>query len=83
MRLDAAALPKQAYDTVFFGGGTPSILPVGAVTMLMDALRASFEIMPDAEITIEANPGTLNGTKLREYRAAGINRCLLYTSRCV
>ena len=74
MRLDAAALPKQAYDTVFFGGGTPSILPVGAVTMLMDALRASFEIMPDAEITIEANPGTLNGTKLREYRAAGINR---------
>lgn len=74
MRLDAAALPKQAYDTVFFGGGTPSILPVGAVAMLMDALRASFEIMPDAEITIEANPGTLNGTKLREYRAAGINR---------
>lgn len=74
MRLDAAALPKQAYDTVFFGGGTPSILPVGAVAILMDALRASFEIMPDAEITIEANPGTLNGTKLREYRAAGINR---------
>lgn len=42
--------------------------------MLMDALHASFEIMPDAEITIEANPGTLNETKLREYRAAGINR---------
>ena len=74
MRLDAAALPKQAYDTVFFGGGTPSILPAGAVAMLMDALHASFEIMPDAEITIEANPGTLNETKLREYRAAGINR---------
>ena len=74
MRLAAAALPKQTYDTVFFGGGTPSILPVGAVKLLLDTLRASYEITPNAEITIEANPGTLDAEKLREYRDAGINR---------
>lgn len=77
MRLCAAALPNQAYDTVFFGGGTPSILPEGAVPLLLDALHASFEIAPGAEITIEANPGTLNTAKLREYREAGINRLSL------
>ncbi len=74
MRLSAAALPKQQYDTVFFGGGTPSILPEGAVAVLLDALRASFEIVRGAEITIEANPGTLTAGKLREYRDAGVNR---------
>ena len=74
MRLCAAALPRQTYDTVFFGGGTPSILPEGAISLLLQSLRDSFEIAPTAEITIEANPGTLDAAKLHEYKAAGINR---------
>lgn len=74
MRLCAAELPAQQYATVFFGGGTPSILPEGAIAMLMDALRASFAIAGNAEITIEANPGTLTAEKLKEYHNAGINR---------
>lgn len=74
IRLCGETLPKLEYDTVFFGGGTPSILPQGAIAMLLDALRASFSIAPGAEITIEANPGTLSEDKLKEYRSAGVNR---------
>ena len=73
-RLSAAALPKREYESVFFGGGTPSILPVGAISLLLHALKESFTVLPDAEITIEANPGTLTEEKLKEYKAAGINR---------
>ena len=84
MRLCAAALPRQTYDTVFFGGGTPSILPEGAISLLLQSLRDSFEIAPTAEITIEANPGTLDAAKLHEYKAAGINRLSMVTKheRC-
>ena len=74
IRLSAAALPKREYESVFFGGGTPSILPVGAISLLLHALKESFTVLPDAEITIEANPGTLTEEKLKEYKAAGINR---------
>ncbi|MBE5785775.1 MAG: radical SAM family heme chaperone HemW [Clostridiales bacterium] len=74
MRLSAAALPKREYGSVFFGGGTPSILPVGAISLLLHTLKENFAIAPDAEITIEANPGTLTDEKLKEYKTAGINR---------
>ena len=74
IRLSAAALPKREYESVFFGGGTPSILPVGAISLLLHTLKESLTVLPDAEITIEANPGTLTEEKLKEYKAAGINR---------
>lgn len=66
--------PGYMVDTVFIGGGTPSILPPGAVSSLMDSLRSAFDIEADAEITIESNPKTLTREKLLEYRRAGINR---------
>lgn len=60
--------------SVFFGGGTPSLLPPGAVTRIMEALRRCYHMTPDAEVTIEANPGTVTRDKLQEYITAGINR---------
>ena len=64
----------EMYDTVFFGGGTPSLLEAEQMVRLLDRLRSRFEIRPDAEITMEANPGTVTEERLRAFRAAGINR---------
>lgn len=60
--------------TIFFGGGTPSILSGGQMKEIFDALRDVFEIQADAEITMEANPGTVTEENLLAYRACGINR---------
>lgn len=60
--------------SVFIGGGTPSILDEGLITNIMAFIRKSFKLEKDAEITIEANPGTLMHQKLIGYKAAGINR---------
>ena len=60
--------------TVFFGGGTPSILPGQAIFRIMEALREKFSFRKGAEITLEANPGTVDKEKLSFYRKAGINR---------
>ena len=61
-------------DTVFFGGGTPSLLSVSSFEKILSAIRQAFAIDCDAEITIEANPGTLTEEKLRAYKSAGVNR---------
>lgn len=61
-------------STVFFGGGTPSILPGEKISDLMDVMRSRFCMDPDAEVTIECNPGTVDAEKLKSYRNAGINR---------
>ncbi len=63
-----------SFDTLYIGGGTPSVLTPGDIGRIMEAAGRSFEILPDAEMTIEANPGTLSLEKLREYRRAGVNR---------
>ena len=70
---------KEAYQvsSVFFGGGTPSILPGERIAELMELLHREFQIEPDAEVTIECNPGTADAEKLRAYREAGINRLSL------
>ncbi len=60
--------------TIFFGGGTPSLLSVAQITRLLAACRRHFAIDADAEITLEANPGTLSQEQLVGLRAAGINR---------
>lgn len=60
--------------TVFFGGGTPSVLEGEQIATIMDTLRERFEIAKDAEITIECNPGTATKDKMIQWRAAGINR---------
>lgn len=60
--------------TIFFGGGTPSLLTVEQVAALLDACREAFELDVDAEVSLEANPGALEYGHLNELRAAGINR---------
>ena len=63
--------------TIFFGGGTPSLLTVTQIKRLLHACRAAFALDEDAEITLEANPGTLTLEQLVGLRAAGINRLSL------
>ena len=60
--------------SVFFGGGTPSLLSGEELTGILSSLRQQFVFAKDAEITMEANPGTLSRENLRLYRAAGVNR---------
>lgn len=60
--------------SIFFGGGTPSVLPDGCIADILAAVRDCFDIADDAEITMECNPGTVNESRLSEYRAAGVNR---------
>ncbi len=67
-------LRERRVDSIFFGGGTPSQLPAGWLCEILSAVRDSFTVTEDAEITIESNPGTLNGKNLTLYREAGINR---------
>jgi oxygen-independent coproporphyrinogen-3 oxidase len=62
------------YETVFFGGGTPSLLSPSDVEHILAILSRRFELTPDAEITIETNPGTVNLEKLKAFRSAGVNR---------
>jgi len=60
--------------TIFFGGGTPSLLPLEAYTEIFNALRGHFALTPDCEITMEANPGTVSRAYLEGARALGFNR---------
>jgi len=61
-------------DTVFFGGGTPSLLEPREVKAVIDICRDSFSVSADAEITLEANPETVTPKRLEAFRAAGVNR---------
>lgn len=69
-------LPSGSYEvsTVFFGGGTPSLFPGEEIGRILETLRRRFDFRPEAEISLEANPGTVTGDKLGLYRQAGINR---------
>ena len=60
--------------SIFFGGGTPSIVPAEYIAETLESLRTQIAFAPDAEITLEANPGTVTMEKLRTYRRAGVNR---------
>lgn len=68
---------SRPVKTVFFGGGTPSVLTGEQIEEIMETLAASFAVSETAEITLEANPGTLSREKLLGYRRAGINRLSL------
>ena len=61
-------------DTIFFGGGTPSLLEPEEVAAVIDACRRAFALASDAEVTLEANPETVSPERLAGFRAAGINR---------
>jgi oxygen-independent coproporphyrinogen-3 oxidase len=68
---------RPALTSVFFGGGTPSLLDPDEVAAVLDALARGFRLAADAEITLEANPEGLTAARLAGYRAAGINRLSL------
>ncbi len=67
-------LDERPINTLFIGGGTPSLFSPEALARLLDGLRLRLRWKPDMEITMEANPGTVEQAKFKEFRALGINR---------
>ena len=70
----SAPQDAREIDSVFFGGGTPSLLSESAFCKIFCVLREKYRFAPDAEITVEANPGTVTEGKLRALRDLGVNR---------
>jgi len=75
--LSASAGSQLAVHTVFFGGGTPSLLPVPGLEKILRALADRFDLLPSVEISLEANPGTLTAGYLRDLVSLGVNRLSL------
>ncbi len=73
----AARVPGRTVSTIFFGGGTPSLMQPATVAAVLDALARHWHIAPDAEVTLEANPTSVEAARFRGYRAAGVNRVSL------
>ncbi len=65
---------RESFETIFFGGGTPSLLPPSTLERILKALHSHYRIDSGAEITVETNPGTVDAEKLRGYRSLGVNR---------
>jgi len=74
--IEASPIANNVFDvdTIYFGGGTPSLLSGGQLQTILDAVRANFRVDERAEITIEMNPGTVSPEILRAFRAQGVNR---------
>jgi oxygen-independent coproporphyrinogen-3 oxidase len=72
--IHGAAEPSTPADTIFFGGGTPSLLDPSEIATIISACRQAFDLAPDAEVTMEANPETVTPDRLEHFRAAGVNR---------
>ena len=70
----ARAVPGRTVDTVFFGGGTPSLMPPETVAAVIEAIRRGWSLAPGAEITLEANPTSVEAGRFRGYGDAGVNR---------
>ena len=66
--------PGRTVTSIFFGGGTPSLMPPAAVAHVLDTIAALWPVAPDAEITLEANPTSVEAENFRGYRTAGVNR---------
>jgi putative oxygen-independent coproporphyrinogen III oxidase len=73
----AARVPGRTVSSIFFGGGTPSLMAAETAGAILDAVARHWSIAPDAEVTLEANPTSVEATRFRAYRAAGINRVSL------
>jgi putative oxygen-independent coproporphyrinogen III oxidase len=68
---------REQVDTIYFGGGTPSIVPAEHIEAMLHICRNCFPIAPDAEISLEANPETITDEKIKAYRRLGVNRISL------
>ena len=77
IEIAGAAGQRPSAGTVFFGGGTPSLLAPRQAEALLEEIRRSFRLAPEAEITLEANPGTLDRSRLQGFRKTGFNRLSL------
>jgi oxygen-independent coproporphyrinogen-3 oxidase len=77
MQAQAADVHGRPIISIFFGGGTPSLFPPEAIGQVLDAARRHFEVAADCEITMEANPGTVERGRFAGYREAGVNRVSL------
>ena len=77
LRRQAALVPDRQVDTVFFGGGTPSLMPAATVAAVIEAIDVSWGFAPGAEISLEANPTSVEAERFRGYRDAGVNRVSL------
>jgi putative oxygen-independent coproporphyrinogen III oxidase len=73
----AARVPERTVSTIFFGGGTPSLMQPATIATVLDAITRHWRVAPDAEITLEANPSSVEATRFRGYRTAGVNRVSL------
>jgi putative oxygen-independent coproporphyrinogen III oxidase len=73
----AARAPGRVVSTIFFGGGTPSLMQPATIAGVLDAVARHWQVAPDAEITLEANPTSVEATRFRGYRTAGVNRVSL------
>jgi oxygen-independent coproporphyrinogen-3 oxidase len=67
-------LAGETLNTIYFGGGTPSILPSGAILEFIEHIRDTHEVSDAAEISLEANPDDMSADKLKEWKASGVNR---------
>src|SRR5690606_19508710 len=74
MERTVEALPPERIDTVFVGGGTPTVLNPEQMRRFLSAVRRHFPLAPDVEYTMEANPGTTDPAKLDAMREGGVNR---------
>jgi len=70
-------VPGRTVSTIFFGGGTPSLMQPQTVQAILNAIAKHWTIAPDVEVTLEANPTSVEATRFRGYRAAGVNRVSL------
>ena len=73
----AARVPGRTVSSIFFGGGTPSLMQPATVGAILDAIGKHWTVAPDVEVTLEANPTSVEATRFRGYRAAGVNRVSL------
>jgi len=73
----AARVPGRMVSSIFFGGGTPSLMQPSSVQAILDCIAKHWTMGPDAEVTLEANPTSVEATRFRGFRSAGINRVSL------
>jgi oxygen-independent coproporphyrinogen-3 oxidase len=73
----AARVPDRTVSTIFFGGGTPSLMQPATVGSILDAIAKHWRVAPGVEVSLEANPTSVEATRFRGYRTAGVNRVSL------
>jgi oxygen-independent coproporphyrinogen-3 oxidase len=73
----AERTPGRTVSTIFFGGGTPSLMQPATVQTILDTIAKHWSVATDVEVTLEANPTSVEATRFRGYRAAGVNRVSL------